>query len=571
MKTSRRFYSVLVILILLLVGLVSLGRIFNIYTFFVSTPSMGTTAPVGSLILTSPKNDYQKDEIIVFKRSDRVYVHRIVDKTESGFKTKGDMNSSADAWMVKSEDIIGEAKTIMKKIGWLWKALPWLIIGIAIVYFISCLSWIDPLLRWPIRLIGGAFVLMLVTLWLHPWINFGMLGFVPDNVKGVNMHVVNTGIFAINVQGTILKSGEDAVVNIPYSNDNGWFVLVPRPALRFWEMVFAIIFCSIPLLISIFVKIPQNSDKTQRLRPKSKRQYVLGIISVIILTLLILAMQFSSQGAWAANIKNDRSTAKSATYFTCRNSLGNLSSPRPLFAYSMDTKTSREGNFFIGYKYYINDISGNNKRGYYSSQVYESSLINTSFCNRDQPHKATEYGGNYCLSTRETYNNPTTFSLEVRFKTGNKVPNNGKMIGFGNVYDAFDGSTDRHIYLDKDGRIVFGVYYNYQVMLASTPAGINYADNNWHHVVATVSSTAGAKLYVDGQLAGQNPNARGGENYQGYWKFGCGKLDSGWKNADGTAISGTGINYFSGQLQFGAVYDRVLTEEQIREHYLSGK
>lgn len=68
-------------------------------------------------------------------------------------------------------------------------------------------------------------------------------------------------------------------------------------------------------------------------------------------------------------------------------------------------------------------------------------------------------------------------------------------------------------------------------------------------------------------MVGQNTSVRAAQNYTGYWKFGCGRI-GGWINADQTLL--TAKDYFTGNIQYGAIYDSVLTPQQVREHYLAG-
>ena len=111
------------------------------------------------------------------------------------------------------------------------------------------------------------------------------------------------------------------------------------------------------------------------------------------------------------------------------------------------------------------------------------------------------------------------------------------------------------------------------VRLVYTPAGRSYADNQWHHVIATLSS-AGQSLYVDGTLAMSNAAVTSAEGVSGYWKVGCGNLAN-WQNA-ATAASGSaaldysGPSYFTGQIQYAAVYTSVLNATQVKEHYTAG-
>jgi hypothetical protein len=71
-------------------------------------------------------------------------------------------------------------------------------------------------------------------------------------------------------------------------------------------------------------------------------------------------------------------------------------------------------------------------------------------------------------------------------------------------------------------------------------------------------SAAGQKLCVDGNLIMTNAAVTAAENTTGYWKVGCGNLDY------------TGPAYFTGQIQYAAVYTVALTAVQVKEHYRAG-
>lgn len=113
---------------------------------------------------------------------------------------------------------------------------------------------------------------------------------------------------------------------------------------------------------------------------------------------------------------------------------------------------------------------------------------------------------------------------------------------------------------------MFGTYRN-QVFTLASPAGKNYADNQWHHVVATFSTASGSRLYLDGKEVASDPNMRQAQDYDGYWRLGCGKL-LGWRNADGSPLEGK--SFFQGNLQFGAVYHTILNAEQVKDRFVAG-
>ncbi len=105
---------------------------------------------------------------------------------------------------------------------------------------------------------------------------------------------------------------------------------------------------------------------------------------------------------------------------------------------------------------------------------------------------------NQFVSSNAQFANPTVYSLEAWFKT--TTTSGGKIIGFGDVQTGISTNYDRHVYMQNDGRLVFGAWTGVANTITSASA---YNDNAWHHVVATQSGN-GMKLYVDGELVGTN-------------------------------------------------------------------
>ena len=147
---------------------------------------------------------------------------------------------------------------------------------------------------------------------------------------------------------------------------------------------------------------------------------------------------------------------------------------------------------------------------------------------------------------------PSTYSEEIWFKTSTN--RGGKLIGFGSRTSGTSDHYDRHIYMQDDGRLVFGAYTGNTVTVTTASP---YNDNVWHCVVATQSPSDGMKLYVDGQLKGSDPNGVA-ENYTGYWRIGG---DTTW---------GSSSAYFDGALDEAAVYDSALSPTAVADHYQRG-
>lgn len=168
-------------------------------------------------------------------------------------------------------------------------------------------------------------------------------------------------------------------------------------------------------------------------------------------------------------------------------------------------------------------------------------------------------GSSGYIYTSKSYSNPTKFSLELWFKTSNGYNNGGVLIGF-NSSQTGSGSTsynDRVIFMSTGGNLYFGCKTGsstYHEIGTTSP----YNDGNWHHVVATLSSS-GQYLYVDGTQAAFNSSYTSAYSYSGYWRLGYDNL-SGWSNRPSNY-------YFGGTIDEAAVYTSALTATQVANHY----
>ena len=152
---------------------------------------------------------------------------------------------------------------------------------------------------------------------------------------------------------------------------------------------------------------------------------------------------------------------------------------------------------------------------------------------------------------------PQVFSLEAWFKTS--TTSGGKIIGFGSSNTARSSSngTDRHIYMTTNGQLRFGVRPDMGTRQTIVSPG-TYRDNQWHYVVATLSSD-GMKLYVDGNLVAGNAAITKAQVYRGYWRVGGDQLGS-WPSTPTREAITAAIDEV-------AVYPTALSLAQIRAHY----
>ena len=120
-KISNVIYSFIVIILLGVVLLVSgIGR-YIVYT--IGSASMEDTINVGDVVVIDKKDkEFKENDIIAFYHNDVILVHRIVkiykDAYGEYYQTKGDNNETADSWLVKEKDVVGQYRMRFRWIGW---------------------------------------------------------------------------------------------------------------------------------------------------------------------------------------------------------------------------------------------------------------------------------------------------------------------------------------------------------------------------------------------------------------------------------------------------------------------
>ena len=151
-----------------------------------------------------------------------------------------------------------------------------------------------------------------------------------------------------------------------------------------------------------------------------------------------------------------------------------------------------------------------------------------------------------------------TFTAEVWIKTTST--NGGKIIGFGDSQLGTSSSYDRHVYMDNNGHLIFGVYPG-GVRTVSTSDSFN--DGHWHLINASLSPQ-GMSLYVDGLLQGSDAGTTSAQGYTGYWRVGGDNI-GGWPSQPSSSN-------IAGSIDDVAIYPTALSTAQIRNHYtLSGR
>lgn len=152
---------------------------------------------------------------------------------------------------------------------------------------------------------------------------------------------------------------------------------------------------------------------------------------------------------------------------------------------------------------------------------------------------------------------PQQFSIEAWFRTTST--SGGQLVGFGNARTGRSSTqtSDRHVYMTTNGRLLFGVRPDYGAR-RTVQSGPGFNDGQWHHVVATLGPD-GAALYLDGEPVADDGSIAAAQEYWGYWRIAGDRLSS-WPSAP----SNEG---FIGSLDEVAIYAAALDLGEVRGNF----
>lgn len=87
--------------------------------YVVMSGSMEPTIPTGSIVVVDGrKKERKQGDVITYRRGNMVVTHRIVEKREEGYCTKGDSNEEEDTGIVSEGQVIGNVITVLPWIGY---------------------------------------------------------------------------------------------------------------------------------------------------------------------------------------------------------------------------------------------------------------------------------------------------------------------------------------------------------------------------------------------------------------------------------------------------------------------
>lgn len=249
-------------------------------------------------------------------------------------------------------------------------------------------------------------------------------------------------------------------------------------------------------------------------------------------------------------------TNGSARYFTCANAEVGLN---PWAYYDFDDASTSTSTTVV-------DGSGNSNTATWRNILGLTRGV-TRACGRDTGSAIRLNGtSNYASSSANIVASNgaagarwNVFTVNVWFKT-TATTSMGNLISMGSAATGGSGNHDRHLILRADGRLAFGVYPG-SLREVTSPTGKTYNDNQWHMATASLS-TAGMKLYVDGQLVASRTDTTTAEQPTAmYWRIGYDTT---------TDWGGSPPNpYFGGTMDELSIYTRALSDTEVTQLFRS--
>lgn len=265
-RTVARAMLLVGIVAALAVSAVAAGALLTGHRWFVvETPSMGTAAPVGSLVVTGRAPAHLRaGSIIAFvpPGAPRVYTHRVVAvAADGGITTRGDINGAADGWTIRPSAVLGQAIAVVPGGGYLLRGLPALLVGSVLLWLVTLpLRRADH--RAAARIIGLHLLGTLIVLWQHPFVQVVPLAMESVGER-VHQSVVATGLLPVRLvdaAGAVfarLEPGRPAVVTMPSATD-GTARLFAMPDLAPVQQLLLIALAVLPALVVLVVGLPRR-------------------------------------------------------------------------------------------------------------------------------------------------------------------------------------------------------------------------------------------------------------------------------------------------------------------------
>lgn len=238
----------------------------------VETASMGTVAPVNSLLWVEPVDigSLQVGDFVTFHppgAGEVTYSHRVAVVHEDGsIGTQGAI-TAPDPWRITQDDLVGEVVWTWPGVGWLVVAAPVLLVGGLVL---AGLGWLvrSPTWRTPVLVVGGAVLLCVVIVVHRPFMRAQELGFTEVD-GGARATYVSTGLAPVRLQAhrgahVDLTDGEVGSVVITHRDEDGRYGITMHPRVPLWWWAVLVLACFVPALASLVTGAPGQAPRGRR-------------------------------------------------------------------------------------------------------------------------------------------------------------------------------------------------------------------------------------------------------------------------------------------------------------------
>jgi len=262
------------VVLVVLISIASLWLITGGRYYIVTTPSMSPVLPVGALALTQPyaARDVRLGTIIAFQPPygpPRIFMHRVVSVTSSGYVTKGDANPARDPWpVVPFRNVKGVVVQSLPGVGWVVKAMPWFVVGIFLAILLAAyVPW-----RWGVfsPLISMVIIVTVPLLVLRPLVRGELIYYTQTNHL-ITARVVNTGLLPLVFtpeagRSAHVSAGYWTDMHLPQPPKGQRFNITATVDLSVLGWIGLILLCLTPLIIGIVVTVRErNKEKRGQL------------------------------------------------------------------------------------------------------------------------------------------------------------------------------------------------------------------------------------------------------------------------------------------------------------------
>jgi hypothetical protein len=239
----------------------------------VETPSMGTRAPVGSLLWVKPVDaaDLHAGDFITFHAPGRpgtTFSHLVRAVHPDGTLSTGGLLSGQDPWRLQQADVVGEVQMTWPVAGWVVRVSPVLLGGF--VFLVLVISRLRQHWRGPAALVGAAVVLAVVVVVYRPFTHAEQLAFAPVD-DGARATYVGTGLLPVRLaadappgrsgDSVVLGDGEVGSVHVATKDECNRYVVHLSPAVPFWFWIGLVGACFVPAVASSVGSMRGRSDR----------------------------------------------------------------------------------------------------------------------------------------------------------------------------------------------------------------------------------------------------------------------------------------------------------------------